>query len=306
MNHDVFYVRETLLYGVMYLARDLVAFFQRKGAVGTDLDIYIDLISELPGVQQIDLLDARDAFCALADLGFGFRGAGAVDHFADGVFKNIVGGFGDEYADQEAGDSIGDGVSHAGADHADESADGGERVAAVMPGVRHQRAGVDASGEVAGEPVHDFFYSNGDRSRHQRQTTNVFEMATAITNQTAIQCIAMQPNNLENDELTFDELQLLRELPTTWDETRFIDGYPGRYVVLARRHGDKWYVAGLNATDKPIKMTVDLSEMGNGQPVYYTDSKKGTEVKKFGGAKVRKDGSMKVEMQPNGGFVVVK
>jgi hypothetical protein len=116
----------------------------------------------------------------------------------------------------------------------------------------------------------------------------------------------MQPNNLENDELTFDELQLLRELPTTWDETRFIDGYPGRYVVLARRHGDKWYVAGLNATDKPIKMTVDLSEMGNGQPVYYTDSKKGTEVKKFGGAKVRKDGSMKVEMQPNGGFVVVK
>ena len=171
----------------------------------------------------------------------------------------------------------------------------------MHPFCRNAFASMDWGGVIMNR-----YLSKDNRSRHQRQTTNVFEMATAITNQTAIQCIAMQPNNLENDELTFDELQLLRELPTTWDETRFIDGYPGRYVVLARRHGDKWYVAGLNATDKPIKMTVDLSEMGNGQPVYYTDSKKGTEVKKFGGAKVRKDGSMKVEMQPNGGFVVVK
>jgi hypothetical protein len=55
----------------------------------------------------------------------------------------------------------------------------------------------------------------------------------------------MQPNNLT--ELPQAELDFLKELPTTWDETRFIDGYPGKYVVLARRHGEQWYIAGLNA-----------------------------------------------------------
>ena len=35
-----------------------------------------------------------------------------------------------------------------------------------------------------------------------------------------------------------------------WDETKFIAGYPGKYAVVARRHGDKWYVAGLNGTDQ--------------------------------------------------------
>jgi hypothetical protein len=36
-------------------------------------------------------------------------------------------------------------------------------------------------------------------------------------------------------------------VPTTWDETRFIDGLPGEYVALARRSGNTWYVAAINA-----------------------------------------------------------
>jgi len=169
----------------------------------------------------------------------------------------------------------------------------------MHPFCRNAVAAMDWGGVIMNR-----YLSRDNKSRHQRQTTNVFEMATAITNQTAIQCIAMQPNNLENEELTFDELQLLRDLPTTWDETRFIDGYPSRYVILARRHADKWYVAGLNATDKPIKTTLDLSQMGDAQPVYYTDDKKkGTVMKSM---KTDKKAQLKVEMQPNGGFVVIK
>ena len=59
-----------------------------------------------------------------------------------------------------------------------------------------------------------------------------------ITMQAAIQCVAMQPNNLTENELPELELDWLKAMPTTWDETQFIDGYPGRYAVLARRHGD--------------------------------------------------------------------
>ena len=62
------------------------------------------------------------------------------------------------------------------------------------------------------------YLSRDNHSRHQRRTTNTFELASGITNQAAIQCVAMQPNNL--DELSEVELGFLRQLPTTGDETR--------------------------------------------------------------------------------------
>ena len=150
------------------------------------------------------------------------------------------------------------------------------------------------------------YMSKDNRSRHLRQTTNVFEMATGITNQAAVQCVAMQPNNL--DELTDVELDFLRQLPTTWDETRFVDGYPGRYVVLARRHGDRWYVAGLNAQKEPLTLTLDLSFLGSQSVSLIKDyaNKNGavagttrTDVK------LNKKGQLKVTMAPNGGFIIM-
>ena len=86
--------------------------------------------------------------------------------------------------------------------------------------------------------------SRDNKSRHQRYTSDVFEMASAIVIQTSVNCVAIYPNNLE--ELPQHELDFLKEIPTTWEETQFIEGYPTKYVVLARRTGDKWYVAGLN------------------------------------------------------------
>ena len=49
-------------------------------------------------------------------------------------------------------------------------------------------------------------------------------------------------------------IDFMKEVPTTWDEVRFIDGYPGKYVILARRHGDKWYIAGVNAQKETLKL----------------------------------------------------
>ena len=100
------------------------------------------------------------------------------------------------------------------------------------------------------------YLSKDNKSRHQRQTTDAFEIASAFTNQTAIQCIAMQPNNLQ--ELNSVTLDFLKQIPTTWDETHFLDGYPGKYVVLARRHGSQWYIAALNAMNEPLRLTLNL------------------------------------------------
>jgi hypothetical protein len=52
----------------------------------------------------------------------------------------------------------------------------------------------------------------------------------------------------------------MREVPTTWDETRLIDGYPGKYIVLARRHGATWYVGAINADEAPMTLDVRAVE----------------------------------------------
>ena len=151
-----------------------------------------------------------------------------------------------------------------------------------------------------GGTIMNRFLSRDNKSRHRRYTTDIFEMAAAITTQTAIQCIAMQPNNLQ--ELPQFELDFLKSVPTTWDETRFLDGYPGRYVVLARRHGQDWYVAGLNAEPQAKTLTIQMAEWA-GQTVscYVDDAQKGPQLKQL---KVDKRRQAKVTMQPNGGVIL--
>ena len=155
--------------------------------------------------------------------------------------------------------------------------------------------------------------SRDNRSRHPRYTSNVFEMASALIMQSSINAVVLCPNNLS--ELQPFELDFLRELPTTWDETRFLDGYPTRYVALARRHGSKWYVGALNGTQEPISMTLDLSMFANQTMTCLTDqplkkSKKAqdnaqqlpTPVQKQ--LKVPQNGKVQITIQPMGGIII--
>ena len=57
-------------------------------------------------------------------------------------------------------------------------------------------------------------------------------------------------------------LIFMKQVPTTWDETVFLDGYPGKYCVLARRHGDRWYVVGVNAQKEPLKLKLEPADVG--------------------------------------------
>ena len=150
------------------------------------------------------------------------------------------------------------------------------------------------------------YLSRDNKSRHQRFTSDVFEMATAITNQCSVNCIAMQPNNL--NELPQFELDFLRQIPTSWDETRFIDGYPTRYVVIARRTGNQWYIGGLNGTDQPITLTLQLPMFAGKTVQYYMDEpKKAGEIlptSALKSLKVNKKGEAKVTIQPMGGIIL--
>jgi hypothetical protein len=90
--------------------------------------------------------------------------------------------------------------------------------------------------------------------------------------------------------------ELLRELPRSWDDVRFVDGVPARYVVLARRAGDTWYVAGFNSQDSAQEVSVDL-----GVGMLVTD---GAGEREFS-QRPTAAGKQKITMQPRGGFVAV-
>jgi hypothetical protein len=110
----------------------------------------------------------------------------------------------------------------------------------------------------------------------------------------------MQPNNL--DELPHFEIDFLRQVPTTWNETRFLDGYPGRYIVMARQHGNDWYVAGLNAEPQAKTLTIEMKEWANKTVDYYVDdAKKGPQLRQL---KFDKKGQAKITIQPMGGVIL--
>ena len=135
-----------------------------------------------------------------------------------------------------------------------------------------------------------------------RRTTDIFQLATAVLFQNPIQNFALAPNNLTDAPQIC--LDFMKQVPTTWDETRFIDGYLGRYIVLARRHGNTWYIAAVNATAEPLKLKLDLPVLAGQEVSLYSDDKKMQPQLKL--QKIKTDGSLQLTVQPQGGAVIVE
>jgi hypothetical protein len=91
------------------------------------------------------------------------------------------------------------------------------------------------------------------------RTTGGFQLAQAVLFVSGLQ---HYPDTPEGMALQPDFVQdFLRRVPAVWDDSRFIDGFPGRHVVIARRGGGHWFVAGVNADEAPKELTLDLSHL---------------------------------------------
>jgi hypothetical protein len=134
-----------------------------------------------------------------------------------------------------------------------------------------------------------------------RRTTDIFQLATTILFQNPVQNFALAPNNLKDASPVC--VDYMKTVPTTWDETRFIDGYPGKYVVLARRHGDTWYLAAVNAGKEIVKLKLDLDMFAGKTVSLYKDDKKGEP--QLVTLKVKESGKVQLEILPQGGVVLV-
>lgn len=100
-------------------------------------------------------------------------------------------------------------------------------------------------------------------SQHPHTTSYAHELALSVAFESGIQHWADRPEGFY--ALPDVPKQHMKEVPTAWDETKFISGYPGQSFVVARRNGERWYVGGLNGTDNARMENVPLSFLGEGK-----------------------------------------
>ena len=134
-----------------------------------------------------------------------------------------------------------------------------------------------------------------------RKTTSAFELATSVLFLSGIQHYAESPEGMA--KVPADVRLFLSTLPVHWDEVKFIDGLPGKLVVIARRSGYKWYVAGINGEDKPKKVLLDLSALNMTKAKLFTDGK---EPLSFDVSEINTVQKYEVELKGNGGFVLAQ
>ncbi|MBQ7571123.1 MAG: glycoside hydrolase family 97 catalytic domain-containing protein [Bacteroidaceae bacterium] len=142
------------------------------------------------------------------------------------------------------------------------------RHACLHPFVRNTVASMEYGGTALQKRLH-----REPNKGNTRRTSDVFELGTAIAFQSSGQNFALTPRNL-TEQPAF-EIDFMRQVPTQWDETRFIDGYPGKYIVLARRSGDRWYVCALNGQKQVQNVKVELPMLAGKQVNWLSDGPDG-------------------------------
>jgi hypothetical protein len=140
------------------------------------------------------------------------------------------------------------------------------------------------------------------QARVTRKTTSAFELATGVLLLSGIQHYAESPAGMSHQPDYI--IDFLQNLPNSWDDVKFLDGFPGKYVVIARKSGDKWYIAGVNADATEMKLNVDLSGFNKNTGVLITDGEQPLSFNKSA-ITLPAGKKMDVSMKARGGFVIV-
>ncbi|MDX9812567.1 MAG: glycoside hydrolase family 97 catalytic domain-containing protein [Bacteroidales bacterium] len=139
-------------------------------------------------------------------------------------------------------------------------------------------------------------------SQYPHITSYGHELALGVVFESALQHMADRPSGYY--DLPFAARAFLKELPNAWDDTKLLDGYPGRNITLARRKGDTWYVGGLSSERFERTRTVSFDFLPEGQKYKLTLISDGKHDKDFDVQYmvVDKSGSLNIRLLRRGGF----
>ncbi|MEO7313282.1 MAG: glycoside hydrolase family 97 catalytic domain-containing protein [Chitinophagaceae bacterium] len=140
------------------------------------------------------------------------------------------------------------------------------------------------------------------QTKVQRKTTSAFELALSVLFLSGIQHYAESPEGMI--QVPGAVKDFLRQLPNNWDDAKFIDGYPGKLLVMARKSGKKWYVAGINGEAETRQLDLDLAFLKGKKATLISD---GAEPLSFKNEMVTiaNNGKYQVEIKGAGGFVLL-
>ena len=140
-------------------------------------------------------------------------------------------------------------------------------------------------------------------SQHPHITTHAHELALTVLFESGLQHLADRPESfLAQPQSVQDFLSLL---PNVWDETRLIAGYPGDYVIMARRSGTKWYIAAINGKDNERTIKVDWSRLRLKRPTLTMFSDTGNASSPWNVDTSLKQLPTTLRLLPRGGAVIV-
>lgn len=167
----------------------------------------------------------------------------------------------------------------------------------IHPVLRNSVAAMEFGGSALNK-----YYSKGNNRGNQRKTSDVFAITTAVLYQSAVQNFALAPNNLTDAPAW--AMDFMKEVPTTWDDAVFIDGYPGKYLIFARRHGDTWYIGAVNAEKEPLKKKIELPLLTGGSEItVYSDTKELVGSKSV--KKLPKSKKFEINVPYNGAMLII-
>ncbi len=167
--------------------------------------------------------------------------------------------------------------------------------ATIHPVLRNAVGNMDFGGSALNK-----HYSKNNERGTTRVTSDVYALATAVLFQTPVQNFAMAPNNIQDAPEW--AVEFMKNVPVNWDDIKFIDGYPGKYVTLARKTDNKCYLAAVNAADNDFVKEFTIPASVNEVTIYSDDKTLNGSVKTM---KVKKNHKIKISVPKNGGAVIV-
>lgn len=129
--------------------------------------------------------------------------------------------------------------------------------------------------------------------------THAYQMAMSIVYEAGLKIYAEHGKKL----LEWPGREMIKDVPAEWDEIKYIEGLPASHIVIARRHGDDWYIGGMTDKARNVTFTLDfLAEGKNYEALIFSDNthtEMNREIRK-----VKKADKLSFALLPRGGFAV--
>jgi len=170
--------------------------------------------------------------------------------------------------------------------------------ATLHPIIRNAYASMDYGGVT----FNDYFNTANDTTiwGGHRVTSDIFQLGISVLFQCPLNHLALYPRVTKDNQPW--KIDFLKKVPTLWDDIKFIDGYPGKYLILARRHNDTWYVVAINAENTPLRRNVSLPFIKS-DLTQYADNLNGSETKQA--LKISKNKTYTITVPKDGAVIFV-